>query len=106
MFFSQTAGHQLFVLLRSNSRYLSRKLENIPKGHSQYVAFLKESRAKIAGMNYLELTEELTSKTLIDYGCLPPMQLLPPTKPRDWRVIAAYEASLCYALMTRGMIYC
>ena len=35
-----------------------------------------------------------------------PIQLLSPTKPRDWRIITAYEASLCYALLTRGMIYC
>lgn len=57
-------------------------------------------------MNYLELVTSINEKNTVDYGSLPCMQLLAPTKPKDWRIITAYEASLCYALMTRGMIYC
>lgn len=67
---------------------------------------MKESRAKIAGLNYLELVTSFDEKNSLECGSLPQMQLVPPSKPKDWRIITAYEASLCYALMTRGMIYC
>ena len=69
--------------------------------------FLKESRAKIAHLNYMELIAGLeSSENMTEYGCMQSFQLVAPAKPKDWRVIAAYQASLCYALMTRGMIYC
>jgi len=34
------------------------------------------------------------------------MKLLSPKIPTDWKQIINYEASLCYALITRDMIYC
>jgi hypothetical protein len=43
---------------------------------------------------------------MMEYGCMSLLQLAAPGKPRDWRVITAYEGSLCYALLTRNMTYC
>lgn len=33
------------------------------------------------------------------------MHLIPPPIVPDWQTLVSYEASLCYALFTRSMIY-
>jgi hypothetical protein len=66
---------------------------------------VKKSQEKIASLNYLELVEGLDEKSWVDGGCLPFLHLLAPQKQNDWRVIISYFASICYAIMTRGMTY-
>jgi hypothetical protein len=54
-------------------------LEAMPKGYTHFVRYAKESRAKIAGLNFLELSGGLESeKNILEYGSMPCMGLKAP----------------------------
>lgn len=55
-------------------------------------------------MNYIQLEEGL-QKNGAEIRCHSLLGLLAPQKQNDWRIITAYFASVCYAIITRGMIY-
>ena len=87
--------------------YLYKYVDSVPKGHTNFLNFIHQNRSSIAELGYIELNNEFDKIQMgNDKGHLPIMNLLSPTMPNDWRQVATYEAGLCYALATRGMIYC